>query len=1400
MALKLLAALGIWASPNECLTAATAPTRPQARQILPPGATQAKAQMELGREVWLARLPVFHTWPVFWTARTEVVPASAVHWPDETWAQLSPAVRDILEGSLAGERRQALHADLLPLTSGPAGPGVALDIEGATEKEVRAARTCLQFAKRQLPQSAIGVQDAIARKMQQWYMESVKSGVVPATAQQVVTLSQWAMETNNCSVITHVLAGDAKPKLLPIAEVHRHSEALASVEKLSQVKLPYVSMLYTASSPQDAPKWEAFWQRCGLRSSFSFVANVLELQSSDHAWLPNRQVPARRTSKKEGELPYGLGKLPHTALRVVDVMFSQDWSQVIARISQAQPPEDQEQEEQWRQDARAFARLVSKMHVDIDSTAATTMSEVPAAEPPKLSGGSKSLSEKSPPSHRCVYFMPPGQPGEKRLPLYPAHWLRLLNASRWVPAKEVGGASKRGWFKPCEVLLKADPARPGLPVADLPADLSRSLEALKNLFAWGTVAPEPPVERLAQVGAAALRQAGCEPPGPLWRAVANAQRLGTLTPAQRGTLKRLGRLPVFPAPAGLLDGADRLTADRLVVLQAGGSQEELEEVKALVDAKWLVDVRSDWPLRDVVEDVLPLVEVPTRPSKACMKALVCWCCSAEPETLSEELRTALTHALASIAAEAKKKGLPPPQAMKQLMPQLKLFCKEGPGLGKGRFPSRWLSAYAPGPGGVLPVLNDDATKAAMLTPAQGLQLLGFLDHPQSRFPSAARLQAKDRQVTEALGIMRLSDPAIKLQTRITGEAMVVPGSADRISIVLKLLWRSAGKELPADHVKVRLRKCAAIARELSLGNEEGKATCMEAFAMWGEADPEDTSSCDLLVAGDVDDYAAEVEELFEARYDTIFRAFETRPAKVLRLLRHLEIDKDFDKFLGRDFAGVLEQQELEKRKAEAKARLNEAAEAQRVARATQLQEQLAAKQATQLQVFEQQRLEERRRLADQKAEAEAFLEATKAAKAQADAEALKAAQAKAKPVPAPTGPTAPAAPVPAEPPGLKPVIPPRILPVGSLSRACLQEATGPTPTAAVPAVEKRSGIYPLPNMVKVGSVPPAGDQAGNKSAEEEPKIEAEGERAAKRQRLAEDEAEGRAAGDGGVQKMEENANGSSSSSLSTLQQELDKLRRENEALRTRAGHTATMFPVLGHGGEKEEEDQKEQDTVVTKGQIKRMKLEAKEVLYRPISEGFGYKMLQKFGWKEGEGLGKQEKGLATPLWVDPREGRSGLFSAQSGESRPPKPPEAEEDWFNPKPLSANPLRFVGEGEASGPRGEKSPEGELGGPGRIGPLGVLGFVPAQSAGAPQMVRAGMMPRPRSSVAPALIGLLSDQRWAGGGGATMLGELLAEALDSAAAERFLRLAEERLGSWGRIGMQIGFTSRGSPRTHE
>ena len=58
----------------------------------------------------------------------------------------------------------------------------------------------------------------------------------------------------------------------------------------------------------------------------------------------------------------------------------------------------------------------------------------------------------------------------------------------------------------------------------------------------------------ASVQRAAGCEAGCEPPGPLWRAVANAQRLGTLTPAQRGKLKSLGQLPAR-GPGGWGPGA-----------------------------------------------------------------------------------------------------------------------------------------------------------------------------------------------------------------------------------------------------------------------------------------------------------------------------------------------------------------------------------------------------------------------------------------------------------------------------------------------------------------------------------------------------------------------------------------------------------------------------------------------------------------------------------------------------------------------------------------------------------------------------------------------------------------------------------------------------------------------------
>lgn len=224
------------------------------------------------------------------------------------------------------------------------------------------------------------------------------------------------------------------------------------------------------------------------------------------------------------------------------------------------------------------------------------------------------------------------------------------------------------------------------------------------------------------------------------------------------------------------------------------------------------------------------------------------------------------------------------------------------------------------------------------------------------------------------------------------------------------------------------------------------------------------------------------------------------------------------------------------------------------------------------------------------------------------------------------------------------------------------------------------------------------------------------------------------------------------------------------------------FPVLsGLGNNREEEvqekeeDRDEEVQVVgaTKGEIKRMKQDAKDVLYRPISEGFGFKMLQKMGWKEGEGLGKEEKGLATPLWCDPREGRAGLFSAESGEVRPKKTYESEVDWYNPPPLADNPVRFVTEDGTEVPRAGTSP-------GAPTPASA-----SQSQGNTSQRPSATPARPSvATVAPALLGLLTDKRWQSGSGsshlgANVIGELLVEALSGEAGERFLRLVDERLG---------------------
>lgn len=159
-----------------------------------------------------------------------------------------------------------------------------------------------------------------------------------------------------------------------------------------------------------------------------------------------------------------------------------------------------------------------------------------------------------------------------------------------------------------------------------------------------------------------------------------------------------------------------------------------------------------------------------------------------------------------------------------------------------------------------------------------------------------------------------------------------------------------------------------------------------------------------------------------------------------------------------------------------------------------------------------------------------------------------------------------------------------------------------------------------------------------------------------------------------------------------------------------------------------------------------MKEEAREVLHTAISDGFGFKMLAKMGWKPGEGLGKEASGIADPIWVEPREGKCGLFAED--EIRPKKLQEGEE---------LPPTMFLQAGET--PK-DRPPPGQ-------------GSEPPAKRAKPARPTA-------QALAPALLEfLLRPDHLQQIGGTSSVAEILGEVLSGEVGERFVKLVDERLG---------------------
>ena len=349
---------------------------------------------------------------------------------------------------------------------------------------------------------AVAIGNAVQRRMSQWQREGPSpKGLTPSTVSPIVAVTMWTVEHNVVGLITHALRCDPQvQRLVPEDSLHVRT---AEVWKSWECSF-HISLVPTALTPHRSSASGSAY--CG-----SFLRHHHERLASARHGLVSQPQAVTGMDVKEIGLSAPRTRLPEP----VQHKLSPVWltgSKACPSCRQQTYRDEPVLTQGWSVDWHRTRRVGLQLQNRVDSEA-----DVWCRRRRNQRCSRRSLLE---PSWKAFHHQRGGvcfsclQGSPTKPPcLWATQWVRQLAEARWQthPLPALRGVVRGG------------------------SHAARRCKGRRGIFRWGTVMPEPPVERLAAVAATKSK----EPVEPLWRAIASAERLGCLKPVHKHKIKRL---------------------------------------------------------------------------------------------------------------------------------------------------------------------------------------------------------------------------------------------------------------------------------------------------------------------------------------------------------------------------------------------------------------------------------------------------------------------------------------------------------------------------------------------------------------------------------------------------------------------------------------------------------------------------------------------------------------------------------------------------------------------------------------------------------------------------------------------------------------------------------------------